>query len=1231
MKKVLNLFRNFKFAMTFIFLLAICLVWFAGPIMGVSEDKRLGIIVGVLFFWVVILMIGKVVTDRAGSLLESVLRKQADDAVLGASSDQRAEITVLRSRMLGAIETLKKSNLGKSRGKAALYELPWYMIIGHPAAGKSTAIVNSGLTFPFADKGNAGIQGVGGTRNCDWFFASEGVLLDTAGRYSVEREDRPEWLEFLRLLKKYRSRTPVNGILLAVSLPEIMQASSESFVAYVRQVRERIQEIDETFNRKVPVYLIFTKLDLIGGFAQFFEDATPEERHKVWGATLEHNQGQDFDHVKKVEEEFDRLYAGLRRLGTERLALSRENVHRPGLFAFPIEFHTIRNGVLKFVQSLYEDTPYHSKPLLRGFYFTSAIQDGSSRLNTAGRIASLFNLSKSSLDVHAPQSTRSYFLRDLFRDVIFPDQNLVGQQGGYGRSQARLAGMIAGLTVFAMITGLMTWSYVGNQKLAETIQVEMQQTREAQASAEIETKLGALAKLQLRLEQLYQYRQDGAPWKLSFGLYQGAKLEQVVRAEYFRGVEDLMLSPVKASLERTLAAVPRLGQIAGQQEMPGGMKRVKYEIPPAAQPEMGSTANMGDAYNALKTYLMLHDRKRMEQSHLSDQIPRYWRPWLEQNHGRSSLIELNRSAERIVLFYISQIQEPDIPVINNNTELVGSSREVLRASMKRLSTIERSYNELKSRGNTQFSQVSVASILKSKDDNIIAGSYVIPGCFTRDAWEKYLKTAIVEASRGELKGDDWVLASSSVENLAESGDALRVQAELVALYKAEYVREWQKFLQGVVVRDFANLDAASQGLARLADPKTSPIKQILERASYETEWDRSMGLANQLHNAKTAVVDKAEKLLFDAKSATDVSAKPEEGEVSKAFSGLHLLMGNQQGGEASADFAPYLAELFKLKQQISEVASSNELGEKAKALMQATLAGNNSSFNDALKLVDGGLLRSFDANSAASVRPLLVRPLLKSYAALIPPVEEDINRAWKSDVLGQWNRMSGKYPFSSSSNEATVSEISKFLKPKDGVFFSFQEKQLGNLIMRRGDGWGARTWGDLGVNFQPGFLKAVATASNASSNIVGEDGGKSTFEMQPVPTPGLSDISVEVDGQTLRYRNGPQPWVPFDWPGTGSQGARLQVVAYSGAATIVAAFPGRLGLVRLLEKARRSPLNGGQTQMEWQVKSGTPNASDTAAKTPSTIVKLNLRVVSGASPVSYASLHDMALPERVTK
>ena len=59
-------------------------------------------------------------------------------------------------------------------GRQYLYQLPWYIFIGAPGSGKTTALINSGLQFPLADSlGTASIRGVGGTRNCDWWFTDE--------------------------------------------------------------------------------------------------------------------------------------------------------------------------------------------------------------------------------------------------------------------------------------------------------------------------------------------------------------------------------------------------------------------------------------------------------------------------------------------------------------------------------------------------------------------------------------------------------------------------------------------------------------------------------------------------------------------------------------------------------------------------------------------------------------------------------------------------------------------------------------------------------------------------------------------------------------------------------------------------------------------------------------------------------------------------------------------------
>jgi type VI secretion system protein ImpL len=224
---------------------------------------------------------------RAARELEQALDAQhANASRLDEARKHREDVAVLRERMRAAIQTIKGSRLGQTSGKAALYELPWYMVIGNPAAGKSSAIVKSGLRFPFSDDTGNIIQGIGGTRNCDWFFTSEGILIDTAGRYSVHEEDRGEWLGFLDLLRKHRPKAPINGIVIAVSVAELSSQRPELNIQLAKQLRHRMQELTEKLEVIAPVYVMFTKADLISGFAEFFEDRERSERDRVWGATL---------------------------------------------------------------------------------------------------------------------------------------------------------------------------------------------------------------------------------------------------------------------------------------------------------------------------------------------------------------------------------------------------------------------------------------------------------------------------------------------------------------------------------------------------------------------------------------------------------------------------------------------------------------------------------------------------------------------------------------------------------------------------------------------------------------------------------------------------------------------------------------------------------------------------------------------------------------------------------
>ncbi len=1293
------------------FLILIALVWFLGEWLGLGTmEARLGCIIAIMLLWVVSLLIGQLLAKRAGGLLEKMLRQQADDAVIHAGSERRAEVTLLRQRLLAAIDTLKKSKLGSSSGAAALYELPWYMIIGHPAAGKSSAILQSGLSFPFSDK--SGIQGVGGTRNCDWFFSTEGVLLDTAGRYATQSEDRSEWLAFLKLLKKHRAKAPVNGILVAISLPELAQHHSEGFALYARQVRERIHEVCSTFGLHVPIYLVFTKLDLLGGFAEFFQDMPEEERDRVWGSTLTANQGHGFDAATVASQQFELLYRGLVQAGEEKLLQYRGDQVRPAHFAFPIEFHGLKDAVVKFVSLLYEDDPYHARPLLRGFYFTSALQEGTPRIVAASRVQSQFDLAPAQSDRQQAAASYSFFLGDLFRKVLFPDQHLISRQSGRGGSRWRMAAMAAGVLSLCTLATLWSWSYIGNQQLLADISKEREDARKLAASSQLYDKLRALQQMQTRLEQLQAYRTEGAPWQIGVGLYQGEPLETALRGEYFAGIKAVMLTPVQRNLETTLQTLeqphaptpvmpppavqaqqakpvapapskprpklrPRpqarplpniqLGAIANDyrarpvvlaarvhhtrhvawwrraspalaanrwQAAGFGLRHASWSpgartsAPQAVTPALPATAGTAAAppaavkapqldasYNALKTYLMLYQPQRMEAAHLADQLPRYWRPYLEAQRGSYSTEEIMAVAEKLLAFYISQVKAPDLPLIAPNLRVVSQAREVLRGSFKRMSAEERVFNEIRARANTRFSPLTVARILNNRDLDIMAGSQMVEGAFTREAWDQYVKGAIEEASKGEIRSDDWVLAASSQDNLGKDGDSEKNRAALEAQFRAAYSTSWKKFLQGVTVRDFTSPAQSASAMTRLADRENSPIKLILIRAATETAWDNPSELNRSLETAKQSVLEKTASLLKGGSSDSAQNGKL-YGEVGQQFAGVAQLVKGE-----NAPLYGYLDQLAKLKAKLGAIASTDDPGALSRATLQATFNNSGSELADSIAYVDNALLAQSTPETIGMVRPMLVRPLSHSYSALLGPVSTDINQAWAAEVLPQWRQLAAKYPFSDAGSTASIAEINRFLKANDGTLDRFINKYLAGLVQKRGDELVPRAWGELGIKFNPAFLSSVSSLS-ALANGQLQDGDGLRFELQPQPTPGLSEIVFDIDGQELRYRNGPQLWQPFTWNGSSqTAGARIQALSYTGANNVVANHPGGMGLMRLLSSAKVVQEGPDGTQLAWSLRK---------AEGEPLIVRANFRVLSGVNPLQLSRLNKLTLPERVT-
>src|SRR3954453_9378160 len=316
-------------------------IYFAGPFIAFGDWRPLE---NHIVRQIAILLLTTAVAGIVGLNLFKRRKgaKEIADGIAGADQPVSDE-PVLKERMKYALETLKAASGNKS---GYLYDLPWYVIIGPPGAGKTTALVNSGLQFPLARGATpAAIAGVGGTRYCDWWFTEDAVLIDTAGRYTTQdsdaKTDKQSWFEFLDLLKKSRPRQPINGVMVAISLEDIMTLSTSELSAHADAIRARLLELHARLKVDFPVYALFTKGDLVAGFVEYFGFLSEAGRKQVWGATFQ-TADKSRNHVGDVPVEFDALLERLTEEQLDRLQDEPAPNTRVSLFGFAAQMARLK-------------------------------------------------------------------------------------------------------------------------------------------------------------------------------------------------------------------------------------------------------------------------------------------------------------------------------------------------------------------------------------------------------------------------------------------------------------------------------------------------------------------------------------------------------------------------------------------------------------------------------------------------------------------------------------------------------------------------------------------------------------------------------------------------------------------------------------------------------------------------------------------------------------------------
>ena len=321
--------------------------------------------------------------------------------------------------------------------------------------------------------------------------------------------------------------------------------------------------------------------------------------------------------------------------------------------------------------------------------------------------------------------------------------------------------------------------------------------------------------------------------------------------------------------------------------------------------------------------------------------------------------------------------------------------------------------------------------------------------------------------------------------------------------------------------------------------------------------------------------------------------------------------------------------MSKLRTRFNTIKNQGDPGPGAKQLMQQTLEGTGSELAEALKFVDEQMLTGMTDSQKSAVRPILVRPLMQTFAVIIKPTETEVNKVWLAQVYQPFNQnLAIKFPFSNDSRaEASNEEIGQVFGP-EGAIAKFVTTTMGPLVVRRGDSVEPRKWADMGIHLAPAVVSSVpgwlAPLGSAGVAPVAQQAKQETqklFDLQAIGATSATEFTIEIDGQALRWRGQQQPWVHMAWPNQqGVPGVRITAITPAGATVVLLNEPGPHGLQKMIESAKRSKKDG-MFELSWN------NAGVTVTANVKVVGERPMPAAAAASPSQ--GFRRLKLPESI--
>jgi len=1077
----------------------------------------------------------------------------------------------LKTRMSDALQTLKKASSAKGD---YLYDLPWYVIIGPPGSGKTTALVNSGLKFPLTRGGStpAAIAGEGGTRYCDWWFTEEAVLIDTAGRYTTQdsdsRADKSSWTSFLDLLKKNRPKQPINGVFVCISIEDVLSLQSAEVRAHADAIRARLMELHDQLKVDFPVYAIFTKADLISGFMEFFGHFNEMDRHAVWGATFQTND-KTANMVNTVPDEFDLLIERLNHDVVDRIQEEPNPTARVQLLGFPSQVAALKEPVFNFLNWIFEPTRYHSNATLRGFYFTSGTQQGTPIDQLIGALARSFGTQ----DVGTVQYSglgKSFFLTDLLQKVVFEESGWVSTNVKAVRKAMLFKSLGYGALATICIGSVAAWwmSYGRNTELiSDTYKgVTVYKTKSAVLRDETVIADADLQRLNEPLFYLrnmptgYAFHNEVAPLPATFGLNQRPRLNASAESAYDMGLLRLLRPRLLYRLE----------------------DRMRARI-----------TDPGFLSEALKIYLMMGGKERMEKPRVME----WWRQDFEAMVPGAG----SAAFRQTFLEHVSRLLELDAPEGVAAIELDAALLQEAQSAIGRMSVADRAFEILRLETRNETERDWIARRKGGQDMALVfdvAGgnsldTVRVPFFYTYAGFQEAFLPKIGEVSE-KVKQERSILGNVAAQSALQRQYDQLPQA-LMERYSRDFVAVWQSELRKLRMKLLTADKPRYLSLQAAAAP-TSPITQLIESIREETALTK-------------------EKPAAPAAAGQPAKAPPQRlvlpggeipgAQVENAFRAYALLVEGDRSKRPVDELVRVLNDMYVALTLLNDPVQAAQ-GRVKFAESLRTLEVTATRFPDPFKAMIQVAGSSFDSDATGTT---IAR----------------INQALNDQVTGACQELiTNVYPFNrTSTRDMSVQDFQKLFGP-NGILDRFFNANLAQYASTGGNSWNWVQSSPVGRQLSPTMLQSFQRASEIKQAFFPSGAAGFNFAVKNLLMgPDVEMARLEINsGQLVTERPkqaapasplnsifgspppppapppGPAPVVTFQWPGpVGMGGVQLTLFPeLAGRAPL--RRPGVWGIFRLLNEvsvttsgpALVARISAGGREVQYQINAGSlPN------------------------------------------